>query len=57
VDGTAPPPVCIRCGRHEAVYLVRPHPGVGYCTGCYTGLLAGTVHLDDPVFPVPAVLV
>jgi hypothetical protein len=46
------PPRCCRCGRGEAVYIIRPHPGIGYCATCYTGLIMGTCHLGEPVFPV-----
>jgi hypothetical protein len=38
--------LCVRCGRHPAVYLVRPH-GVGYCCGCWIELISGSAHVPE----------
>jgi hypothetical protein len=31
--------LCLRCAEAPAVYLGRPHPGVGWCSPCYVALI------------------
>jgi hypothetical protein len=35
-------PLCVRCAKAPQVYLIRPHPGVGYCSDCWVELINGS---------------
>jgi hypothetical protein len=42
-------PLCARCGKHPAAFLLRTREATGFCASCYTEALAVGIHLGDRV--------
>jgi NMD protein affecting ribosome stability and mRNA decay len=50
VTGMADPVLCVRCGRHPAVFMLRTREATGFCASCYVAALQAGIRLG----PVPA---